>query len=97
MNDNVNNFVNNLENDEEVFFDYVAENGTIKKAEVLTLFSLEGSDKQYAMCSLPADDGNFDITAFIVNTLPDNTVSLDDIESEEELNLVTEAVNAIME
>lgn len=97
MFDNMEKLVDSVEEDEDVFFDYVDANGTIKKAEVLTLFSLEGSDKQYAMCSLPADDGNFDITAFIVNTLPDNTVSLDDIESEEELNLVTEAVNAIME
>ena len=102
MFDNIDELTNSVEEDEEVFFDYVDENGTIKKAEVLTLFSLEGSDKQYAMCSLPADDGNFDITAFIVNTLPDNTVSLDDIESEEELSCkcnygvsMTQSINEI--
>lgn len=86
-----------MENNDDVFFDYIDQDGIVKKAEVLTLFSLEGSEKQYAICSIPANDGNFDITAFIVNNLGNNTVSLDDIENPEEMKNVIEAVNAIME
>lgn len=70
-----------MENNDDVFFDYIDQDGIVKKAEVLTLFSLEGSEKQYALCSIPANDGDFDITAFIVNNLGNNTVSLDDIEN----------------
>lgn len=86
-----------MENNDDVFFDYIDQDGIVKKAEVLTLFSLEGSEKQYALCSIPANDGDFDITAFIVNNLGNNTVSLDDIENPEEMKNVIEAVNAIME
>lgn len=86
-----------MENNDDVFFDYIDQDGIVKRAEILTLFSLEGSEKQYAICSIPANDGNFDITAFIVNNLGNNTVSLDDIENPEEMKSVTEAVNAIME
>ena len=86
-----------MENNDDVFFDYIDQDGIVKKAEVLTLFSLEGSEKQYAVCSIPAADGNFDITAFIVNNLGHNTVSLDDIEDPKEMQNVTEAVNAILE
>lgn len=86
-----------MENNDDVFFDYIDQDRIVKKAEVLTLFSLEGSEKQYAICSIPANDGNFDITAFIVNNLGNNTVSLDDIENPEEMKNVIEAVNAIME
>ena len=81
----------------KILFDYVEEDGTIKKAEVLTLFTVEGSEKQYALCSIPAIDGNFDITAFIMNELADGTVRFDDIESEEKLNKVTAVVNDMME
>ena len=86
-----------METEEKILFDYVEEDGTIKKAEVLTLFTVEGSEKQYALCSIPAIDGNFDITAFIMNELADGTVRFDDIESEEKLNKVTAVVNDMME
>lgn len=82
---------------DDVFFDYIDQDGIVQRAEVLTLFSLEDSARKYAICSIPAKDGNFDITAFLVNNLGDNTVSLDDIEDPEEISKVTEAVNAILE
>lgn len=85
-----------MENSEQILFDYVDETGVTKKAEVLTLFKLDGQEKQYALCSIPADDDNYDITAFIVNNLDDGTVSFDDIESEEEFAEVTKVVNEMM-
>ena len=78
--------------EDSIFFDYVDIDGTQKKAEVLTLFRIEGKEKYYAMCSIPAEDGNYDITAFIVNSTSPNTVSFDDITDEEELKLATQAV-----
>ena len=79
-----------------IFFDYVDDNGIQKKAEVLTLFRIEGKDKYYAMCSIPTDDGNYDITAFIVNTTFPNVVSFDDITDEEELNMAAKVVTEII-
>ena len=78
--------------EESIIFDYIDVDGTHKKAEVLTLFRIEGKEKYYAMCSIPADDGNYDITAFIVNSTSPNTVSFDDITDEEELKLAAKAV-----
>ena len=86
-----------MDNEEEnVYFDYVDEKGVAKKAEVLTLFSLDGYDNRYALCSVPTDDGNFDIMAFIVNEKENDEVSFDDILDEKELSEVTEAANHIM-
>ena len=82
--------------EENVYFDYVSGDGVTRKAEVLTLFSLDGYDKRYALCSVPADDGNFDIMAFIVNEKENNEVSFDDILDAKELTEVTEAANHIM-
>lgn len=87
----------NNDND-EVLFDYIDENGVVKKAEIISLFTLEeNKDKKYAICSIPTDDDNFDITAFIVNDLGNNTISLDDIIDEEEFDKVSKVVNEIME
>ncbi len=85
-----------MEKNEEILFDYVDENGVSKKAEVLTFFKLDGNDKQYALCSIPANDGNYDVTAFIVNDLNDGTLSFDDIESDEEFAQVSALVNEMM-
>ena len=82
--------------EENIYFNYVKENGTAVRAEVLTLFSLDGKDKRYALCSIPAEDGNFDIMVFIVNEKENNEVSFDDILDEKELSDVTEAANHIM-
>lgn len=40
-------------NNEDIFFEIVDTDGMVKKAEVLTLFTLEGSEKRYAICSIP--------------------------------------------
>ena len=82
---------------EDVFFDYIDASGVVKKAEIFTVFTIEGSDKQYAACSIPTDDGNFDITAYIVNDLGNDTISLDDIESDEEFDRVSEVIKDLME
>ena len=82
--------------EDSIFFDYVDVDGTQKKAEVLTLFRIEGREKYYAMCSIPAEDGNYDITAFIVNSTSPNTVTFDDITDQEELNLAAKAVSDII-
>ena len=85
-----------INTEDSMFFDYVDENGKQKKAEVLTLFRIEGSEKYYAMCSIPTDDGKYDITAFIVNSTSPNTVTFDDITDENELNLAAKAVMNII-
>ena len=85
-----------MENEEDILFDYVDANGNEKKAEVLTMFSLEGRDHEYALCSVPADDGNFDIMTFIVNESEDGEVSFDDITDPEELADVIAASNHII-
>ena len=82
---------------EDIFFDYIDASGVVKKAEILTVFTIDGSDKQYAACSIPTDDGNFDITAYIVNDLGNDTISLDDIESDEEFDRVSEVIKDLME
>ena len=83
---------------DEIFFDYIDSKGGVKKAEVISLFTLEEyKDKQYAICSIPNDDENFDIAVYIVNDLGNNTVSFDDIESDEEFERVKEVVAEIME
>ena len=83
--------------DKDIFFDYVDTDGTLKKAEVLTLFNVEGYDKTYAMCSIPSIDGNYEITAFIVNDKnPDGSISFDDIVDQTELSVVTKSVNGIV-
>ena len=85
-----------MEKEENIIFDYVTENGQTVKAEVLTLFSIDGYNKKYALCSIPAADGNFDIMAFVVNEGQSDEVSFDDITDEAELSVVTEAANNIM-
>ena len=86
-----------MENTEEnVYFDYIEADGTVKKAEVLTLFTLDGGEKRYALCSVPNADGNFDIMTFIVNENENNEVSFDDILDEKEMTDVTEAANHIL-
>ena len=82
--------------DDSIFFDYVDANGVSKKSEVLTLFRIDNSEKYYAMCSIPSDDGNYDITAFIVNSTSPNTVSFDDITDPNELNTVSKVVASII-
>ena len=82
--------------EDSIFFDYVDVDGTKKKAEVLTLFRIDGSEKYYAMCSIPAENGNFNITAFIVNSTSPNTVSFDDITDQKELDLAAKAVADII-
>ena len=82
---------------ENIFFDYIDASGVVKKAKILTVFTIDGSDKQYAACSIPTDDGNFDITAYIVNDLGNDTISLDDIESDEEFDRVSEVIKDLME
>ena len=87
--------MNNTE--ENIYFNYVDENGTTKRAEVLTLFSLESNaNRKYALCSVPTNDGNFDIMVFIVNEKENNQVSFDDILDEKELSEVTAAANNII-
>ena len=81
-----------INTEDSIFFDYVDANGVSKKSEVLTLFRIDGSAKYYAMCCIPSSDGNYDITAFIVNSTSPNTVSFEDITDSNELNLVTKAV-----
>lgn len=86
-----------MEMEENVLFDYVDASGNTKKAEVLTLFTLEGRNHEYALCSVPADDGNFDIMTFIVNENQDGEVSFDDITDPEELEDVMEASKNIVD
>ena len=83
--------------EEDILFNYVDSNGNVKKAEVLTLFTLEGRDHEYALCSIPADDGNFDIMTFIVNENPDGEVSFDDITDPNELEDVIKASKDIID
>lgn len=83
--------------EEDILFNYVDSNGNVKKAEVLTLFTLEGRDHEYALCSIPADDGNFDIMTFIVNENPDGEVSFDDITDPNELEEVIKASKDIID
>ena len=82
---------------EDVFFDYIDDKGVTKKAEILSVFKVDDSDKEYAVCSIPTDDGNFDITAYIVKDLGNNTISLDDIESDEGFDRVSEVIKDLME
>lgn len=70
---------------DDVFFDFIDSNGQIKKGEVLCLFELKNYNKEYALCSIPTNDGDFDITAFIVNKV-NNEVSFEDIVDSDELN-----------
>ena len=82
--------------EENIYFDYIDLNGSLKKAEVLTLFTLDGGEKKYALCSVPTTEGNFDIMTFIVNESNPEAISFDDILDEKELSDVTEAANHIM-
>lgn len=85
-----------MEEQENIYFDYVDANGVSKKAEVLTLFTLEGETKEYALCSIPQEGDNYDITVFIVNNISPDEVSFDDITDPTELANVTEAAKQIM-
>ena len=82
--------------DKDIFFDYVDVNGARKKGEVLTLFTLDGRNNRYALCSVPNDEGTFDIMPFIVTSTSENSVRFDDIVDPEELAAVQAAATDII-
>lgn len=91
----MNEINNKIENEEDIFFDYQGPDGKLRKAEVLTLFRVDGYQKEYALCSIPTDDENFEITAFIVNSQEDG-FSFDDIEDKQEFEDVSNVVKTFI-
>lgn len=82
--------------EDAIYFSYIDEEGE-KQAEVLTLFNINGYDKDYALCSVPMKNKSYNIMAFIVNESIPGTVQFDDIEDPEEFAQVSDAVKKLLE
>ena len=82
--------------EKRVYFDYVDITGETLKGEILSIFELDGRDKQYAICSVPTSDGEYDIIPFILKENGESAVSLEDITDQEELEEVSEATKYLI-
>ena len=85
-----------MEEEKDIFFDYVGPDGIQRKGEVLTIFTLEGRDHRYVLCSVPNNAGAYDIMPFILKEEADKSVTFDEILDEEEFKEVTEASKTII-